>query len=46
MTEPADVGGPIGAVAVADGNLDDLQVQFGGSENKIEIAEGVEVAEV
>ena len=36
----------VGALAVADRQVDDLQVQLGGAEEQVEVAERIEVAEV
>lgn len=46
MFPAGDVGGAVGALAVADGQVDDLQVEFCRAEDQVEVAEGVEVAEV
>ncbi len=46
MLPALDVGLSVGARSIADGKIDDLAIQAGRSEEQIEIAEGVEVAEV
>lgn len=46
MLPAGDVGCTIGALAIADGEIDDLEVEFGGSEDQVEIAEGIEIAKV
>lgn len=45
MSEAGDVGGAVGSFAVTNGDLDDFEIEFIGTKNKVEIAEGVEVAE-
>ena len=42
----ADVGGAVGALPVADGDLNDLAVQLGGAEQQIEIAERIQASEI
>src|SRR5207237_8177964 len=44
--EAGDVGRPVGALAIADGNLHDAEVELGRAEDEIEVAEGIEVAEM
>src|SRR4029434_7831310 len=44
--EAADVGGAVGALVVAHGNLNDAEVELGRAEDEIEVPEGTEVAEV
>src|SRR6185437_4822269 len=46
VTPALDVGVPVGALAVADGKVDNLQVIFGGAEDQIEIAERVDLPEI
>ena len=46
MAPALDVGGTIGALLVADRHVGDLEVQLGGAEQEVEVAEGIEVAEV
>src|SRR5690348_12259636 len=46
VPEAADVGRTVGAFAVADGEVEDFEIHLGRAEEKIEIAEGVEVAEI
>ena len=46
MFPAGDVGGAVGTFTVADGEVDDLAVEFGGAEDQVKISEGVEVAEV
>src|SRR5712691_6051564 len=41
-----DIGRPVGALAIADGNLHDAEVELGRAEDQIEIAEGIKVAEM
>src|SRR3954469_24109656 len=41
-----DVGLAVGALAVADRHLDELQVELGRPEQEVEIPEGIEVPEV
>lgn len=46
MLPAGDVGAAVGAFTVADGEIDDLAVEFGRAEDQIEITKGVEVAKV
>ena len=46
MAPALNVGVAIGAFAVADGQVDDLEIVFRRAEDEIEIAEGIEIAEV
>lgn len=46
MFPAGDVGGAVGAFAVADGEIDDLEVEFCRAKDEVEIAEGIEVAKV
>ena len=46
MLPAGDVGAAVGAFTVADGEVDDLAVEFGRAEDQVKIAEGVKVAEV
>src|SRR5262249_50098002 len=46
MLPAMDVGGPVGAGSIADGQLQDAQVEFGRAKEQIEIAERIEVAEI
>ena len=46
MAPALNVRFAIGALAVTDGDVGDLQIEFGRAEEKVEVAEGVEVAEV
>ena len=45
VPEAADLGLAVGARAIADRQLDDLQVLLGGAEEQVEVAERIEVAE-
>ena len=46
MFPARDVGCAVGAVTVADGEVYDLTIQFGGAEDKVEISEGVEISKI
>ena len=46
MHEARDLGAAVSAAGVAYGDFDDLQIQLGRAENKIEIAERIEIAEI
>lgn len=46
MPPALDIGGAVGAVAVADGHIDNLEVKARGSEKEIKVAEGIKVTEV
>ena len=46
MAPPLDVGRAVGALAVSDRQLDDLEPELRGAEQQVEIAERIEVAEV
>ena len=46
MAEAGDVGAPVGARAVAHGDLCDLEVEPRGPEDQVEVAEGVEVSQL
>lgn len=46
MFPARDVGGSVGSFAVADGKIDNPAVEFGCAEDKVEIAEGVEIAKI
>ena len=46
VTETADLRGAVFAVFVPDDDFGNLKIQFGGAEQQIEIAEGIEIAEI
>lgn len=46
MAPALDIGFTIDAFAVTDGDIDDFRVDFGSPEDQVEIAEGIEIAEV
>ena len=46
MLPARDIGGAVGAVTVADGQVDDLAVQFGRAEDQVKITEGIEISKV
>ena len=46
VAETADLGLAVGPAPVADRNFDDFQVHLAGSEQQIEVAERIEIAEV
>ena len=46
MFPTRDVGIAVGPLAVADGQIHNLKVKFGGPENQIKIAEWVKIAKV
>ena len=46
MFPALDVGRPVSAFAVADGDVGDFEAEFAGAEEQVEIAERIEVAEV
>src|SRR4029453_711754 len=46
VTEPADLGLSVGAVVIANRQVDEPEVQARGAEQEIEVSEGIEVAEV
>lgn len=46
MLPAGDVGRAVGPLAVADGKVDDLQVEFCRAEDQVEVAKGVEIAEI
>src|SRR6266542_4165142 len=46
VAESADVGAAVFSFAIAHRDVDDLEVQFGGAEEQVEIAERIELAEV
>ena len=45
MAKAGDLRLAVGARAVADRQFDDLEVELGGAEEQVEVAEGIEVAE-
>ncbi len=46
MSPALDIGIAVGACAVADGEVEDTEVEFSGTEQEVEVTEGIEVAEV
>lgn len=46
MAPPLDVGFAVGAFAITDGDVADLEVEFVGSEKEVEVAKRIELAEV
>src|SRR5947209_13007001 len=46
MAKAGYLGFPVSAISVADGHLDDFEIEFCRTENQIEIAERVEDSEV
>ena len=46
MFPALDVGRAVGAFTIADGDIRDLEVEFRGTEEEVEVPEGIEVAEV
>ena len=46
MLPARDVGGAVGAVAVADGEIDNFAVLFCRAEDQVKIAEGIEISKL
>lgn len=46
MFPARDVGRAVGALPVADGEIDDFPVQFCRAEDQVKISKGIEVAEI
>src|SRR6195256_5432180 len=46
VAKPGDLGLAEGACLVMDRRLDDLEILFGGTEDQVEVAERIEVAEI